>query len=104
MNKKQMRVAIAKALGHKDVHLRTDMLYPELVSSIGIEPDYPNDLDAIVGAIREMDNGTKIAVVSELEDIVPMIWRGDGWWCSIPYATAAEWCEAFLKAKKLWKD
>lgn len=62
-------------------------------------PNYYGSLDAIVPVVREMDDNEMGRVVLELNRISM---SGPLFSCYV--ATPAQWCEAYLKAKRLWKS
>jgi len=68
-------------------------------------PDYYGSLDAIVPVVRAMPALDIQSVIMELNQIInrnPP--EGSHYWTRNPeLATAPQWCEAYLRAKGLWK-
>ena len=58
-------------------------------------PNYHDSLDAIVPVVRAMNYQEKRIVMRELFNA-----SGNDY---VALATPAQWCEAYLKAKELWK-
>ena len=61
-------------------------------------PDFHGSLDAIVPVVRAMDDDSRSQVVCWLFRL-----SVQGPLFSSHFATPSQWCEAYLKAKGLWK-
>ena len=61
-------------------------------------PDYHGSLDAIVPVVRALDDDSRCQVVLQLVKITIQGPMFAGY-----FATAAQWCEAYLKSLNLWK-
>lgn len=111
--------AIAAALGWTDLwmapvgDLRAEprlLGRPKPSDSYWPAPDYTKDLNTCAefeGALR--DNFTTqdfetARYIQHLENLVSNRARDRGWSFALVTATAAQKCEAFLKAKYLWRD
>jgi hypothetical protein len=93
MTPKQINAAIAKSLGLKYVKSKNpngDLYY---ISQL---PNYHGSLDAIVPVIRAMYRFDQDKVLTQLHKIIR-------WQELAITATPAQWCEAYLRAKSLWK-
>ena len=67
-----------------------------IANAVAEPPDYHGSLDAIVPVVRSQPAETKRNTLKALAQIT-----GD--LSSFALATPAQWCEAFLHAKGLWK-
>jgi len=61
-------------------------------------PNYHGSLDAIVPVVRAMERGEMVQVIMHLYHMMPITPVFN---CYL--STPAQWCEAYLKAKGLWK-
>jgi hypothetical protein len=61
-------------------------------------PNYYGSLDAIVPVVRAMETGEMAQVIMQLYHINPITPVFN---CYV--ATPAQWCEAYLKARNLWR-
>ena len=95
MKPDEINAATAESLGwHFDAEFPE---YPWIDSEGEGHRSYPNyhgSLDAIVPVVRAMDNDDKETVTEWLMDITKEF---------TGLATPAEWCEAYLQWKGLWK-
>ena len=85
MTPDEQRIAIATDRGWAHAHVEPYAF-----------PDYYRSLDAIIPAIRELPQLLQDRVICFLA----RHWRG---FHSFSLATPAQWCEAYLRAKGLWK-
>ena len=60
-------------------------------------PNYHDSLDAIVPAVRAMDDDSRSQVVLRLANM------NSGPLFAAYFSSPAQWCEAYLKARNLWK-
>ena len=100
MTPEQINGAIAEIHGWENICYsgardRWDGNPPRLNKRLEI-PNYHGSLDAIVPVIRELDYFEKDAVFNELWLLSPNFKEAI-------LATPAQWCEAYLRAKSLWK-
>ena len=114
MNADEINAAIAESVGYyqgtwtRDERGRPmvpvqrwfhDSIGPEYLRGNPIAiPNYHGSLDAIVPVVRAMDDESMAQVALQLHRIAmarPLF--------SCYVATAAQWCEAYLKSLNLWK-
>ncbi len=99
MTPEQINAAIAEFHGWYKVHWNEDGLQDGLIAcSLEGIPNYYGSLDAIVPVVREMDDTAMAQVIVELHRL-----SIEGQLFSCYVATPAQWCEAYLKSKGLWK-
>jgi len=126
MSPKAQRLAIAEACGfthiatnqkeHVDIESRSVTVWEQLEGlregKVHRVPDYLNDLNAIVAAVKGLGSDQEIAYVSALHDVVfgypnsyddePSVWHSDIF--RLSHATAAQRAEAFLRTLGKWSE
>lgn len=116
MNEEEQRIAIAKAHGWTtkklpntwdtdlDVYWISPTGDPKAYKNDSL-PDYPHDLNAIHAVLIVLTEPEQRICLGHIADIVGA--RENAYLApsfAALRATAAEWCEAFLRAKGLWKE
>ena len=91
--------AISHAGRYTEADAKRELVSGEPMSIVPLPlPNYHDSLDAIMPVVRALDDDSRCQVVLQLVKITIQGPMFAGY-----FATAAQWCEAYLKSKGLWK-